>query len=161
MGAKSRRRRPRRKQQTTSAPDPAVDDWGSESEDDDEVDDLPPPPIAPPADAGEEPPDTVKALGAPPVDARGGQKWSYNLLLAQAADAANDAKISRAQQRKETRVILAAAAKHYPDAARFDNAEASRAAAEQLEGRKRARARAQLEARPAAGGAKVIPIRNG
>lgn len=111
------------------------------------------------AEQPSEPPAELMAIGAPPQKAAALQLWGYQMLNALAWDLARDPKISAETRRRRLPAMLAAAAKLYPDAARFENAESARAAAEVLEGKKRARAAAKLERRPAAGGAKVIPIR--
>ncbi len=119
-----------------------------------------PPPMHPHAnDAPEAPPESLVANGPPPDDARGAQAWGFRALMLQAHEAMIDVKISSATRRKEVRVILAAAAKLYPDAARAEVANTIDEDRRQLMERKRANARAKLEARPPAGAAKVIPIR--
>lgn len=134
-----------------------TDEWGYRAEAT-----LPPLPPEPTARNGEQPsppPAVLVALGAPPESARAGQAWAYRVLQMQAHEAMLDTSISQATRRKEVRVILAAAAHHYPDAARAELAGLIDDDRRQLEDRRRAKAKAKLEALPPAGGAKVIPIR--
>lgn len=139
----------------TPDPEPVEsDEWGSSAE---EVPAFVPVALEQPS----EPSEALKSLGDPPADARGGQAWAYKALMIQAREVMVDNTISEATRRKEVRTILAAAARHYPDAVKFDDAEAVRRADERVSKRKRGRAAAKLEERPSAGAAKVIPIRRG
>jgi hypothetical protein len=125
------------------------DEWG-----------MAPMPPAPPIDAPSQPSAGIKELGPPPESDAARASWLYRLLTTQAYEVAIDPNISEATRRKEVRVIAGAAAKHYPDAARFELAQKIDADKAELETRKRAKAAAKLERLPAAGGAaKVIPIR--
>jgi len=118
-----------------------------------------PPVMAATSEQASPPPESLVANGPPPADARGAQAWGFRALMLQAHDAMVDGTISSAARRKEVRVILAAAAKLYPDAARAEVANTIDEDRRELVERKRANARAKLEARPPAGNAKVIPIR--
>lgn len=101
----------------------------------------------------------IVALGMPPEDAAGIQKWNYRLLSTMAALAAKDETISESERMRRIAMLTQAAARHYPEAARYDLDRRLQADAEELAGKKRARAAAKMERRPPAGGAKVIPIR--
>lgn len=142
--------------------DPDGDVWGAEPDGDPDPAGLPPLPItAAVGDPPSEPPESLRALGAPPDSARDAQTWGFRVLMLQAHEAAMDPTISSSTRRKEVRVILAAAAKLYPDAARAEVASTIDEDRRQLLARQRAKAHAKLEARPPAGGAKVIAIRRG
>lgn len=108
----------------------------------------------------EEPPPELVALGPPPADAAGMQKWNYQVLSTMIALTVKDTTISNETRAKRIVQLTAAAAKHYPEAARYDLDQRIRQDSEHLAGKKRARAAAQMERRPPAGGAKVIPIRS-
>lgn len=110
-------------------------------------------------DQGEVPPPELVAIGAPPADAIGIQKWNYQMISTMIALTAKDATISNAERMKRIAKLSIAAAKHYPEAAKYDLAQKIAADAEELAGKKRARAAAKMERRPPAGGAKVIPLR--
>lgn len=114
-------------------------------------------------DAGREQPSEpdpdIVALGAPPEDAAGIQKWNYRMLSIMAYKAAINPKLTEEQRTKRAAALTQAAARHYPEAARKDLSEKIARDAEEVMGRKRAKAAAKLEQRSAAGGAKVIPIR--
>lgn len=99
------------------------------------------------------------ALGAPPADAAGIQKWNYQLLSTMAYLAMKDPNISNDTRMKRCAQLTTAAARHYPEAAKFDLAQKISRDTETMTTRKRAKAAAKLERRPPAGGAKVIPIR--
>lgn len=147
-----------RKKQPSSQPD-EDDEWGYAPPD---VASLPPLPVLPPYHTGDQPsapPESLVANGPPPASARGAQSWGFRALMLQAHEAMLDTTISQATRRKEVRTILAAASKLYPDAARAEVADTIEEDRRQLTDRKRAKAKAKLETRPLAGGAKVIPIR--
>lgn len=121
------------------------------------------PPVPPaPIMFGEEPeppaPELL-ALGAPPADAAAIQKWHYQALSTMAWLVMKDEKLSNETRMKRFGALTLAAARHYPEAAKYDLAQAIARDAESTAGRKRAKAAAKLEKRAAAGGAKVIPIR--
>lgn len=105
------------------------------------------------------PPEELLALGLPPEDAAGIQKWHYRALSTMAALVLRSDKISDEQRMKRFGALTLAAARHYPDAAKYDLAQQIAKDAAEVLGRKRAKAAAKLERAPAAGGAKVIPIR--
>lgn len=98
-------------------------------------------------------------LGLPPEDAAGIQKWNYRVLSTMAALVLRSDKISDETRMKRVAQLTMAAARHYPEAAKFDLAQRIAADAAEVAGKKRAKAAAKLERAPAAGGAKVIPIR--
>lgn len=111
-------------------------------------------------DQPEDPPPELEALGMPPEDAVGIQKWNYRLLSTMVALTVKDRTISNETRAKRIAQLSVAAAKHYPEAAKYDLDQRIKKDAEELAGKKRARAAAQMERRPPAGGAKVIPIRS-
>lgn len=108
----------------------------------------------------EEPPLELLALGPPPADAIGMRKWNYQVLSTMIALAVRDTTISNETRAKRIVQLSAAAAKHYDDAARHDLDQRIKRDAEEIAGKKRARAAAQMERRPPAGDAKVIPRRS-
>ena len=112
------------------------------------------------ADQPEDPPPELKALGPPPREAAALQKWNYEVLSTMIAITVKDRTISNRARAKQIIQLSAAAAKHYPEAAKYDLSERIARDAEELAGKKRARAAAKMERRPPAGGAKVIPIRS-
>lgn len=115
-----------------------------------------------PSFVGEEatpPPEELLALGLPPEDAAGIQKWHYRALSTMAALVLRSDKISDEQRMKRFGALTLAAARHYPDAAKYDLAQQIAKDAAEVLGRKRAKAAAKLEKAPVADGAKVIPIR--
>ncbi|HEX6022544.1 MAG TPA: hypothetical protein VFZ00_11155 [Solirubrobacter sp.] len=116
-------------------------------------------PAMPLGDEPEDPPPELLALGMPPEDAAGIQKWNYRLITTMIALAVKDPKISNETRAKRIAQLSVAAAKHYPEASRFDLAQRLDREAEEMAGKKRARAAAKMERRPPAGGAKVIPLR--
>jgi hypothetical protein len=107
----------------------------------------------------EPPAPELLALGDPPDDAAGIQKWHYRALSMMAALVLRDDKISNETRMKRFGALTLAAARHYPEAAKYDLAQQISKDAADTAGRKRAKAAARLEKRSAAGGAKVIPIR--
>lgn len=111
-------------------------------------------------DQPEDPPPELEALGPPPKDAVALQKWNYEVLSTMIAIAMKDRTISNQARAKQIIQLSAAAAKHYPEASRFDLAQRLDREAEEMAGKKRARAAAKMERRPPAGAAKVIPIRS-
>lgn len=111
-------------------------------------------------DKPEDPPPELVALGAPPADAVAMQKWHYQVHSTMAYLAMMDRTISNETRMKRVAQHSAAAAKHYPEAAKYDLDQRIQRDAEELAGKKRARAAAKMERRPPAGGAKVIPIRS-
>lgn len=137
--------------------DPDGDVWGGSPD----AGELPPLPPIQTGESPSEPPAALRALGAPPDSARDAQTWAFRVLMLQAHEAAMDPTISSSTRRREVRVILAAASKLYPDAARAEVASTIDEDRRQLATRQRAKAHAKLEARPSAGAAKVIPIRRG
>lgn len=104
-------------------------------------------------------PQRMLDLGEPPSDAAALQKWMYQLLAAQAYETVVDPTLSQTARRKELRIILASASKHFPEAAKYDLSQQINADREELDAKKRNRAAAKLERRPKSAGAKVIPIR--
>lgn len=108
----------------------------------------------------EEPPAELVALGPPPPDAIAMRKWNYQVLSTMIALTVKDTTISNETRAKRIVQLSAAAAKHYDDAARYDLDQRIKRDSEEMAGKKRARAAAQMERRPPAGGAKVIPIRS-
>lgn len=106
------------------------------------------------------PPDPeILALGPPPVDASGIQKWNYQMLSIMAYKAAINPNLSDEQRMKRAAQLTAAAARHYPEAAKYDLAQKIAADNDAMASSKRARAAGRLEACPLALQAKVIPIR--
>lgn len=106
------------------------------------------------------PPDPeILALGPPPVDASGIQKWNYQMLSIMAYKAAINPHLTDEQRMKRAAQLTAAAAKHYPEAAKYDLAQKIAADNDAMASSKRARAAGRLEACPPALQAKVIPIR--
>lgn len=100
------------------------------------------------------------ALGPPPDDAAGIQKWHYRALSTMAFLVLKDEGLTSEQRLKRFSQLTQAAAKHYPAAAQYDLSEQIRKDAEAVAGRKRAKAAAKLEpVEAAAGSAKVIPLR--
>lgn len=119
-------------------------------------------PLVPPKIYGEvpsEPPPEIVALGLPPPDAAGIQKWNYQLLSTLAALAARDNTIGPETRLKRIAMLTQAAARHYPEAAKFDLAQKIERDAAELAGRKKAKAAAKMERRTPGASAKVIPIR--
>jgi hypothetical protein len=110
-------------------------------------------------DQPEAPPPELEALGPPPEDAAGIQKWNYRVISTMIALTVRDRNISNETRMKRVAQLSAAAAKHYPEAAKYDLDQRISRDAEELAGKKRARAAAKMERRPPAGGAKVIPLR--
>lgn len=108
----------------------------------------------------EEPPAELVALGPPPPDAIAMRKWNYQVLSTMIALTVKDTTISNETRAKRIVQLSSAAAKHYDDAARYDLDQRIKRDSEEMAGKKRARAAAQMERRPPAGGAKVIPIRS-
>ncbi len=117
-------------------------------------------PAMPFGDQPETPPPELEALGMPPEDASGIQKWNYRLLSTLVALTVKDRTISNETRAKRIAQLAAAAAKHYPESAKYDLGQRIARDAEEMAGKKRARAAAKMERRPPAGGAKVIPIRS-
>lgn len=111
-------------------------------------------------DQAQEPPEELLAIGPPPTDAAALQKWNYQLLSQMIALTVRDNTISNETRAKRIIQLTTAAAKHYPEAAKYDLDRRIAQDAEAIAGKKRARAAAQMERRPPAGGAKVIPIRS-
>lgn len=106
------------------------------------------------------PPDPeILALGPPPSDASGIQKWNYQMLSIMAYKAAINPNLSDEQRMKRAAQLTAAAARHYPEAAKFDLAQKIAADNDLIASSKRAKAAGKLEACPPAIPAKVIPIR--
>lgn len=99
------------------------------------------------------------ALGMPPADAAGIQKWNYQVLSTMAALELRNKNITPEERLRRVAKLTASAAKHYPEAAKYDLDQRIRNDTEAMTTRKRAKAAAQLERRGPAGGAKVIPIR--
>lgn len=138
---------------------PPADDeiFGGLPDDPDPVDEAEVPPMF--GDQPEAPPPELEALGPPPEDAAGMQKWNYRLVSTMIALTVKDRTISNETRAKRIIQLTAAAAKHYPEAAKYDLDRRIAQDAQEMAGKKRARAAAQMERRPPAGGAKVIPIR--
>jgi hypothetical protein len=116
--------------------------------------------LSDPADKPSKPSAALIALGAPPADAAGIEKWNYQVLSTMAYEVMISETISDATRQKRVSALLSSAAKHYPDAAKYDLAQQIKRDDDRMNDKKRARAAAKPEARPAAGGAKVIPIRS-
>lgn len=110
-------------------------------------------------DAPSEPAPELVALGLPPEDAAGIQKWNYRVLSTMAALTLRATNISEDTRMKRVAALTLAAARHYPESAKYDLAQQIARDAEAVAGKRRAKAAAKLEKAPAAGGAKVIPIR--
>jgi hypothetical protein len=104
-------------------------------------------------------PPEILAIGPPPQDAAAIQKWQYQMLSTMAWLVMNDTRLPMERRQKKFADLSQAAARHYPEAARWDLSQKIQKDAEDTAGRKRAKAAARLERAPAAGGAKVIPIR--
>lgn len=117
-------------------------------------------PAMPLGEQPEAPPQELVDLGPPPTDSLALRKWNYQLLSTMIALTVKDPTISNATRAQRIIKLSAAAAKHHDDAARYDLDQRIKADAEAIAGKKRARAAAQMERRPPAGGAKVIPIRS-
>lgn len=126
----------------------------------DPTSEIPPIDFGPPAQKGCKPPKELIALGPPPLDAAAIQKWNYQALTIMAWAVMKDPKITDDQRMKRAAALQTAAAKHYPEAARYDLTQKIKADREALNDRKaRNKAGAKLEDAPPAGAAKVIPIR--
>jgi hypothetical protein len=110
-------------------------------------------------DQASEPAPELVALGLPPADAFGIQKWNYQALSTAAALALRDNTISNETRMKRFTALTAAARLHFPDAVKHDALAEIRRDREEIAGKKRAKAAAKVERAPAAGGAMVIPIR--
>lgn len=110
-------------------------------------------------DQPEDPPPELLALGAPPEDTMGARKWQHRMYMVLIGLTLKDPKISNEKRTKRLIELNTAAAKIQDDAARYDLDRKIAADAEELAGKKRARAAAKMERRPPAGGAKVIPLR--
>lgn len=119
------------------------------------------PPEAPPTPVIIPTPPEIIALGLPPEDAPGIQKWNYAMSSTLAALALRDETVPLDVRTKRFLAASLAASRHYPEAARYDLAQKIEADAAALVGRKKAKAAAKLETRPPAGAAKVIPTRPG
>lgn len=117
--------------------------------------------VAPdPSDQVTPPAPEILALGPMPEDAAAIQKWNYRLLSTMAALAARDASLSPGERERRVMKLTQAAARHYPEAARYDLSQKIERDAEQRGGKnQRARAAAQAEPVRPAGSAKVVPIR--
>jgi len=117
--------------------------------------------VAPaPGERASDPAPEILALGAMPEDAAAIQKWNYRLLSTMAALAAKDATLSPSERERRVMRLTQAAARHYPEAARYDLSQKIERDAEQRGGKnQRARAAAQAESVRPAGGAKVVAIR--
>jgi hypothetical protein len=120
---------------------------------------IPPPPAVSFGGDPEPPAAELLALGAPPADAAAIQKWHYQALSMMAWLVLKDETLSNETRMKRFGALTLAAARHYPEAAKYDLAQQISKDAADTAGRKRAKAAAKLERRSAAGGAKVIPIR--
>jgi hypothetical protein len=125
----------------------------------DEVEAVPTIEIGAFGDVPADPAPELLALGLPPTDAAGIQKWHYQALSTMAALVLRSDKISDEQRMKRFGALTLAAARHYPEAAKYDLAQQIARDAAEVLGRKRAKAAAKLEKAPAAGVAKIIPIR--
>lgn len=106
----------------------------------------------------EPPAPELLALGAPPADAAAIQKWHYQALSTMAWLVLKDENLSSETRMKRFGALTLAAARHYPEAAKYDLAQQISRDAMDTASRRRAKAAARLERR-SAGGAKVIPIR--
>lgn len=101
----------------------------------------------------------ITALGTPAGSVRSMAEWSYQLVMTQAFEAANDATVSAARREIRVRALLATAARIYPDALRQEAAREIKSSRSKIEDRRRSnRAAAQIEPRPAAP-ANVIQFR--
>lgn len=112
-----------------------------------------------PAEEPTPPPEELLALGLPPEDAAGIQKWHYRALSTMAALVLRSDKISDEVRMKRFGALTLAAARHYPDAAKYDLAQQIAKDAAEVLGRKKSKAAAKLEKAPPAEGARVIPLR--
>lgn len=110
-------------------------------------------------DVPEGPPPEILALGPPPADASGIQKWNYQLLSTMAYLAAKDPTLTAAERLSRVAKLTQAAARHYPEAAKFDLAQKIADDNQAIASKKMAKAQARAEKRGPAGVAKVIPIR--
>jgi hypothetical protein len=104
-------------------------------------------------------PPEILALGLPPADAAGIQRWNYQMLSTLAALILRDESIPLDVRTRRFIQASAAASRHFPTASMYDLSQKIEADAAALVGRKKAKAAAKLETRPQAGGAKVIPWR--
>jgi hypothetical protein len=119
----------------------------------------PPPSRGSPSEQPSAPPPGLIELGDPPSDSLAAQAWLHRAMIVSAHDAMNDSTISASTRRRELRTIATAAEKLMPDARRYEAEQLIKRDAAEIESRRKARARAAAERRPAAGGARVIPIR--
>src|SRR5678815_2486040 len=71
-------------------------------------------------DQPEAPPPELEALGPPPADAVALQKWHYQVLSTLVALTLKDTTSSNQTRAKRIVQLTAAAAKHYPEAAKYD-----------------------------------------
>jgi len=133
-------------------------EFGFDPPDRDSAEVMPPASIDPGGDPSEPAPEIV-AIGLPPEDASGIQKWNYRVLSTMGALVLRDKNISDETRMKRFMALSLAAARHYPEAVKHDLNEAIRRDAEGAAARKRAKAAGQLEKRGPAAGAKVIPLR--
>lgn len=111
------------------------------------------------AEQPSDPAPELLALGLPPEDAAGIEKWNYRALSTMAALVLQDKTISEETRLKRFVALTSAARLHHPTAEKKDLADKIRKDAEEIAGRKRAKAAAKLERRTPSDGAKVIPIR--
>lgn len=106
-----------------------------------------------------EPAPEILALGPPPADAAGIQKWNYQLLSTRAWLVAQTPGLTDADRDKRVMQLAQAAARHFPTAAKFDLNESIKRDAEAMAGKKRAKAAGKVDKAIPAGTAKIIPIR--
>lgn len=145
-------RRPRKPKTT-----PSADDEGFGFDPGGEI----PPMMMPVADVGPltEPAKEILALGPPPADAAGIQKWNYQLLSTRAWLVAQTPGLTDADRDKRVMLLTQAAARHFPMAAKHDINESIKRDAEAIAGKKRAKAAAKFDKAIPSGSAKIIPIR--
>lgn len=120
-----------------------------------------PPMMMPIAESGPitEPAAEILALGPPPADAAGIQKWNYQLLSTRAWLVAQTPGLTDADRDKRVMQLTQAAARHFPMAAKHDLNESIKRDAEAIAGRKRAKAAGKADKAIPSGSAKIIPIR--
>lgn len=106
-----------------------------------------------------EPAPEILALGPPPADAAGIQKWNYQLLSTRAWLVAQTPGLTDADRDKRVMQLTQAAARHFPMAAKHDLNESIKRDAEAIAGKKRAKAAGKVDRAIPSGSAKIIPIR--
>lgn len=146
---------------STSQPEDDDDVWGAPPQEEaPSLPDLPPDPKTL-TDTPSKPPKSIVDLGPPPRDPLKAQGWAHRLLMLQAYETAMDEGIDQRTRRSEVRAILVAAGRFSDDTIVLALRKQLKAEKRELEGKRRTKnpVGAKLEARPAPGGAKILPIR--